>query len=176
MAQVSIFTIELYFSTAQISFSFIEVCFSIGELCTSTLQVRPYFSKGTCMHLRPKISGVEFAFLSMWRIGCSLNYTFRRTGGLQCIYRHTVLLIFPLQVYDNLLCWRTPEELLAHFLHEFYMEYTTVFLRYHHNQGSFLNCLFFICMHKSSSPSFDAILCLLQLLNDTKTLQTLSFT
>ena len=50
---------------------------------------------------------------------------------MQSIYRHTVLLIFAPQVYDNLLRQWTPEELLVHFLRKVYMEYTQVFLRHH---------------------------------------------
>jgi len=135
MAQVSNSNIEFYFSTAQISYFWMEFYFSLGELCTSTLQIAPCFSQGTCMHLGPKISGVELVFLSAWKSGYSLHYTIRCNGAKKFIYQHTALLIFAPQVYDNFVCWRTPEELLPHFLREFYMEYTTVFLWHHHRTG-----------------------------------------
>jgi len=119
MAQVSNSNIEFYFSTAQISYFWMEFYFSLGELCTSTLQIAPCFSQGTCMHLGPKISGVELVFLSAWKSGYSLHYTIRCNGAKKFIYQHTALLIFAPQVYDNFVCWRAPEELLPHFLREF---------------------------------------------------------
>ena len=67
------------------------------------------------MHLGPKISGVELVFLSAWKSGYSLHYTIRCTGAKKIIYQHAALLIFAPQVYDNFVCWHTPEELLLHF-------------------------------------------------------------
>ena len=64
------------------------------------------------MHLGQKISGVELAFMSAWRRGCSLVYILWCTGVIKCKSQRTVLLIFAPQVYANLQRWRTPEELL----------------------------------------------------------------
>ena len=66
-------------------------------------------TKVQSMHLGPKISGVELAFLSAWRRG----YTLWRTGAIKWNSQRTVHFIFALQVYANLQAWRTREELLA---------------------------------------------------------------
>ena len=54
------------------------------------------------MHLGPKISGVDLAFLSAWRRGNSLNHTLWRTGVINCV--SDVRQPQP---------WRISEELLA---------------------------------------------------------------
>ena len=175
MAQVSISNVDFYFSKAQVSYFWLEFNFSLGELCTSTLQRAPCFSQGACMHLGPKTSRVELVFLSAWKSGYSLHYTIRPTCAIKYMYRHIVLLIFHLRCtttfyvgvhlrnYFRTFCvssiWNTPQ----------------CFSNIIAEQGSFLQCLLFTSVQKSISPSLDAILCLLHLLNDTKALQTLSF-
>ena len=78
------------------------------------------------MHLRPKISGIELAFLlARWR-GYSLSYTLWHTGVIKCKSRRTALLNFKHQVSAKPQSWRTPEVLLAYLRREFYTECTLV--------------------------------------------------
>ena len=76
------------------------------------------------IHLGPKISGVELAFLSVWPLGCSLNYAPWFAGIIEWKSWYKALLIFACQVYTNSYHWCTPEELLANVQCEFCMECT----------------------------------------------------
>ena len=53
------------------------------------------------MHLDPKISGMDLAFLSACRRGYSLNHTLWGTGVINCKSRRMVLLIFKPQMYAS---------------------------------------------------------------------------
>ena len=61
------------------------------------------------MQLGPKISGVESAFLSMWRCGYSFNCSLWRTSVIKYKSPRMALLIFAPQVNPNVKCWRTPD-------------------------------------------------------------------
>ena len=81
------------------------------------------------MHVGPKISGVESAFLVAWRRGCSFSYTLWRTSVIKCKSRRKAPLIFAPHVHANLRCWRTADELLAYLWREFYTVCTLRFLQ-----------------------------------------------
>ena len=70
------------------------------------------------MHLGPKISGVELAFMLAWRRGYSLNYTL-------LAYWSNKMEISTHGSFDlNPQSWRTLGELLAHLRREFNTGYT----------------------------------------------------
>ena len=91
-----------------------------GTLMSLTLYSVPaarVWAKVRSMHLGLNISGVELTFLSAWIWLKLYSLAYRHNKS-----RRTAVLIFVPQVYADLQRWRTPEELLAYHLREFFTE------------------------------------------------------